>query len=372
VIDNVYPNQRQIDDIILRIHDALTLSPANTIYVPTGADNNIAKMISNKVGNVIPYNPAAGSVMVATPPPIDQGYFSALQFFIQQSFESEGISQLSAQSKKPSGVNSRVALDTLQDIESERFQAVLDQLIDFQKTLTDIMIEVFPGKDEILPRERNRSNVKWSEIKKARGNYTLQSSLASVLSKDPKVKMEQIEKLQQQGVINPYMAASLLEIPDINRAYSTSTASYDNCMKIVERAIDQDSYDFYPFVNLQQLLEVAVNTLLQLDSVDEKPEILARIVNLITIVNGKMEEGNQINNPMAPPPPPPPLQGPVLNAILDIVAAVTAGQITPEAGAQIISASGIPPEQASLMVGIQPQPMPGPMPGPDQEEGVIG
>ncbi len=371
LIDNVYPNQKQIDDIIQRVHDALTLSPANTIYVPTGSDTNIAKMISNKVGNVIPYNPAAGSVMVATPPPIDQGYFSALQFFIQQSFESEGISQLSAQSKKPSGINSGVALDTLQDVESERFQAVLDQLIDFQKSIFDIMIDVFPASDEILPKERNRANVKWAQIKKARNNFVLQSSLASVLSKDPKVKMEQIEKLQQQGIINPYMAASLLQIPDIEKAYSTATASYDNCQKIVERAIDQEIYDFYSVVNLQQLMEVAVNTLLQLDSVDEDPAILARIVKLIEVVTAKMQESENIANPQAPPPPPAPIPGPVLNAINDIVRSVFMGEIPPESAVAMITTAGVPPEQAQAMV-FPPQPMPqaGPMPGPDQMQGV--
>lgn len=374
LIDNVYPNQRQIDDVLQRIHDALTLSPANTIYVPTGNDYNIAKMISNKVGNVVPYNPAAGSVVVATPAPIDPGYYSALEFFIKQSYESEGISMLSAQSKKPSGVNSGVALDTLQDVESERFQAVLDQLIDFQKSIVDIMIEVFPANDDILPKEKNRSNTKWKEIKKAREGYSLQSSLASVLSKDPKVKMEQIEKLQQQGIINPYMAASLLEIPDINKAYSTATASYDNCNKIIERAIDKDYYEFYDVVNLQQLIEVSVNTLLQLDSVDEDPEILARIVKLISIATDKLQNVENVNNP---PPPIQPIDGGQLNSALEVVKNVNMGYITPEAGQALIMSIGIPADQAQIMVAppappTVPEEIPQPVPGiePITEEGV--
>jgi hypothetical protein len=371
LLDNVRPNQMQIDDILQRIHDALTLSPANTIYVPTGNDYNIAKMISNKVGNVVPYNPAAGSVVVATPAPIDPGYYSALEFFIRQSYESEGISMLSAQSKKPSGVNSGVALDTLQDVESERFQAVLDQLIQFQKDIVDIMIEVFPADDDILPKEKNRANTKWKDIKKARKNYTLQSSLASVLSKDPKVKMEQIEKLQQQGIINPYMAASLLEIPDINKAYSTSTASYDNCNKIIERAIDKDYYEFYDVVNLQQLMEVAVNTLLQLDSVDEDPENLARIVKLISIVTEKMQKVENVNNP---PPQINPIDGGQLKSAMEVVQSVNAGYMSPQAGQALIMAVGIPADQAQIMVSPPPPPppelTPPPVQGIDIEQGA--
>jgi hypothetical protein len=370
IMDNCYQNQRQIDDLLRRIHDALTLSPANTIYVPRsaqGVNENVAKMMSNRVGNVVPYDAALGNVVVATPPAIDGQYLTMLEFFQRASFEQEGISQLSAQSKKPSGINSGVALDTLQDVESERFQDQVDNLIQFYKDVYSTMIEVFPEGDEILPKRLNRANIKWSEIKRQREAFSMQSSLASVLSKDPKVKMEQIEKLQQQGIINPYMAASLLQLPDLEGAYSAATASYDCSRKIIERALDNDEYDFYPVVNLKQLLDESVNILLQLDSVDEDPKILSRLVKLIGIVNQKIGESAQAQNPPAAPVEAPPLphpapsdtafQGQQIAALADIAERVHSGAIAPEVGRALINAAypSIDPNLVIQIVGIDPE-----------------
>jgi hypothetical protein len=375
IMDNAYPNQRQIDDILRRIHDALTLSPANTIYVPKSATNaNVSKMLSNKVGNIIDYDAALGAVVVSTPPPIDGAYLSMLQFFTNSTYEQEGISMLSAQSKKPTGINSGVALDTLQDVESERFQTQVDQYIQAYKDVYNVMIDVYPENDDILPQRINRANIKWSEIKKQREMFSMQSSLASVLSKDPKVKMEQIEKLQAGNIINPNQAASLLDLPDLEGAYNAASASYDCAMKIIERAIDSDQYDFYPVINLKQLLDECVRTLLQLDAVDEDPKILKRLVKLIDIVTAKMNEVTNLQNPPPPemPPPLPPVKdvtmdGKQIEAIMGILAGVKTGTVTTnEATALIMAVApsipanmipqmlGVPPENAPDQTGIPP------------------
>lgn len=302
LIDNVYSHQKEIDSVMKRIHDAYTLSPANTIYIPKGAGNDsIGKVMNNAVGNIIEYNAQLGQIVVSTPPAIDPSYQGFLSFMMQSAFEQEGISQLSATSKKPTGINSGVALDTLQDVESERFQTQVDNLIQFYKDINNTMINTYPKNDEILPKRLNRASVKWSEIVKSREEISMTSSLATALSKDPKVKMEQIEKLQSQGIIDIYMASSLLELPDLEGAYSAMAAAYDDCRKIIERALDNDEYDFYSVIPLDMLMKVSVNTLLQLDSNDEDPKTLKRLVKLIEIVNGKINEKNQIQNPPMPP-----------------------------------------------------------------------
>ena len=368
LIDNIYSHQKQIDGITKRIHDALTLSPANTIYVPTsaaGTESSMAKMMSNQIGNIVPYQAALGQVIVSTPPPIDPMYQQMLSFFTQSAFEQEGVSQLSAQSKKPSGINSGVALDTLQDVESERFQAQVDQLIQFYKDLNSAIIDVFPENDDILPKRIKRTDIKWKDIKTQASAYSMQSSLASVLSKDPKVKMEQIEKLQQQGIINPYMAASLLQLPDLEGAYSAATASFDYSKKIIERAIDNDVYEFYDYVNLKQLLDEEVNVLLQLDAADEKPEVLLRLNNLIQITIGKLQQVENIQNP---PQEPLPVEQPTVKEVsmdsgqieklAGIVGQVAQGAMTPDAAGALIKLAfpTLPPEVVMQMLGVPQQP----------------
>jgi hypothetical protein len=374
VLDNVFSIQRQIDDILLRVHDALTLNPVSVFFVPGEPNqaNSMAKWMDSKAGLVIPFNPALGGVPIPfAPTPFNSQYDQQLQSFVQKAFDQEGISQLSATSKIPSNATSGKMVDTVQDIESERFQSQVDGLIQFYKDIYDNMIEVFPAEDDILPPSVNRSKTKWSEIKKSKDSFTLQSSLASVLSKDPQTKMEQVEKLQAQGVINPYMAAEILEIPDINKVYASATASYDYCQQIIERAIEDGSTDFYySFVDLNQLLNISVNMLCQLASAGESDDVINRLVNLIGVTSGKIKEvGNIQNPPMGPPPPPPmdvqdtALNGAQIDGVSRVLQGVATGSIPPASAKALIliSLPNAPVDQIDAMLlpfGLAPTPVP--------------
>lgn len=306
--DDLYTVQRQIDMLCQRISLAVALSPAMTIFVPEGSQVK-SSMVSNQIGQVLDYRPIPGTeagVVVATPRPIDPAYVSMLEFWIRTGYEMLGISQLSAMAKKPSGLNSGVALQTVEDVESERHNPILQSYIRLLMDLAKIAIEVFPEGEEVLPRKSGRAQIKWSDIKRERKAFSIQFSASSSLSKDPKVKMEQIEKLISMQIINPALAASLLEFPDLEGAYSITSSSYDYCQRIIERAVEENRYDFYEVVNVQQLFGEVANTLLRLDANEEKPEVLDRLVKLLAITKDKMDGINEILNPPPPPPPPPP------------------------------------------------------------------
>jgi hypothetical protein len=308
--DDLYTVQAQIDSLCERIHLALELSPANTIWVPEGSEVK-ASALSSEIGAVYKYRPVPGAeagVFVSTPQPIDPSYIKFLEFWIRTGYEMLGISQLSAQAKKPSGINSGVALQTVEDVESERHNPILQSFIRLLMEVAKIAIEVFPKGEDVLPRRRSRAQIKWADIKREHESFSIQFSASSSLSKDPKVKMEQVEKLINMQIINPAMASSILEFPDLEGAYSITSSSYDYCQKIIERAVEKGEFDFYEVVNIQQLFGEAVNTLLRLDANEEDPEVLDRLVNLIVIVKGKLDTVNQT---MAPPMPPEPVPGPM-------------------------------------------------------------
>lgn len=308
IVDNLYTIQEQIDELAQKIKQAAALTPANTIFVPKGSGVK-PSMISNEIGMVMEYQPVPGinsPIEVSTPRFIDSSYIQLLEFYEQRAYNMEGVSMLSAQSKKPSGLNSGVALQTLEDVESERHNLILQNYIKFLMDLAKTIIEVFPENDEVLPKSFTRASTKWKDIKKARDTYTIQFSAASSLSKDPKTKMEQIEKLLSMQLINPNIAAQLLEFPDLEDAYSIMTASYDSCQKIIDRAVETGEYDFYEVVNIEQLMTETINTILRLDANDEDPEVIERLVGLLNTVKAKQDE---LNAMMAPPPPPPPAPG---------------------------------------------------------------
>ena len=290
--DNTFTIQTQVDSLCHKIHLAYELNPAQIHWVVEGTGVK-ASMISNEIGAVYPYKYLPGMttpVVTSTPAPLDPSYTQGLQFWIQQAMEMNGISQLSAQAKNPLGNNpSGVALETVEDVESDRHNPWLQSFIHFFMDCANIFIQVAPAKSDVLPKKLGRARITWAEIKEERESFSIQFSASSSLSKDPQKKMEQIEKLIAMKVIKPELASVLLEFPDLESAYSITSASYDYCQRVIERAVEDDKYDFFEGVNLQQLFGEAINTLLRLDSNDEKQEVLDRLKKLIDIVKGKMD-----------------------------------------------------------------------------------
>lgn len=315
--DVLYRLQRMVDDITYKIALAAEVSPANTVFVPRGSDLKISQIASSRIGDVFEYNaqPIAGNpITVSTPPAIDPQYLQLLEMFEQKAYNMVGVSQLSAQSKKPSGLNSGVALQTLEDVESERHNVILNTYIRFARDLAERVIDIYPADEDILPRRRSRSAITWKDIKKEREMFNIQYSASNSLSKDPKVKLEQIEKLIQMQIIDPTLASTLLEMPDLESAYAITTAAYDANEKTIERVIEDGpaedgKFYFYEGTNIQQLFSQSLNTLLRLDANDEDPEVLT---NLTAFINQLKEMMDEINGALEQPvPPPPPEPAPV-------------------------------------------------------------
>lgn len=308
--DNVYTMQSQLDMCVEKIATAFELSPAMSIFVPMDVTGNpeVVKPsnVDNRIGNVygVPPSASGAPMTVATPKPIDGMYLQYADWIIGKVYNMEGVSELSAQSKKPGGLNSGVALETLENVESDRHNVRLQRFIRFYMDLAACMIDVFPDSNDILPNKIGRGKaIKWSEIRRSREEYSIQFTATSSLSKDPETKMKQVEKLVQMGVIKPGLAAELLELPDLEQAFSVMTTSYDACQKIIETAIEKGDFDFEPIVSLDQLFQETMQIYLRLYANDEKAEYLERCKELLEVIKAKQD---MIIQQTTPPPPPAP------------------------------------------------------------------
>ena len=317
MVDVVYRIQKMIDDLTYKVSVAAQLSPANLVFVPRNSDIKSSMVAAAKIGDVFEYNvqPTGGNpITVMAPPVIDGMYIQLLEMFEQKAYNMVGVSQLSAQSKKPSGINSGVALQTLEDVESERHNVTLTNYIRFVRDIAERMIDIFPENEDVLPKRRARSPITWKDIKTEREMFNVQYSASNSLSKDPATKMQQIEKLISMKIIDPTIAASLLEMPDLEQAYSITTAAYDVNEKTIERVIEEGPsedgmFHFYEVQNLQMLFNQAISTLFRLDTNDEKLEVLGNLTAFISQLKDMLDEVNQ--ELQSPTPPPSPEQPPM-------------------------------------------------------------
>jgi len=303
--DDLFTIQTQVDTLSFRIHAAVEISPANTIFVPKGSGVK-PSMVSNQIGQVVETNPGPNGMLpitVSTPRPIDPAYIQLLDYFLDKMLSMSGISKMSAQAQKPKGDVSGAALDTLEDLESDRWNMVLGNVIQNYMNLKDIWIEVMDESERILPRDDGRATMTYGDLREQMRKMHIQFSAASSLSKDPKTKMEQIYIMDQMGLVNQGMKASLMEFPDLEGAYSVETASYDYCQTVIQRAVEDDTYDYYAIVDLKELFTEVQNALLRFDASNEDDKILQRLVKLLKMVMADMSKVNQVGQPHPLPPP---------------------------------------------------------------------
>lgn len=258
--------QVEVDELMMRISDASVLNPAQTILLGNASNIKVGQL-NNKVGNVVQYNsqnPAGAGVDVVTPEFISSQYITLLDNLIEKAYNMVGISQLSAQGKKPSGLDSGVALATQADIESDRFQVLLDQYIRTFTELAKIVVKVFEANKDIIKPNRYNLKLTWGDVEKEYDKMRIQFSAADNLSKDPSEKLKQLQTLAMAGIIPATQIASLLELPDINRGYSVANNAWNACQTLIDQCIYEDKYEIPDYVPFQMLKEQIVNMQLSL------------------------------------------------------------------------------------------------------------
>lgn len=258
IVEELDGIQTQIDLINAKISAAAQLTPANTTYVLEGSNLSPGD-INNRVGNVfgVKCPPGMNSipVMNVTPSPIDPYWQSLMEYYIQKAYEMIGISQLTAMSQKPAGVDSGVALQTLEDVESDRFE---QQVINFVHAFVDlakVVIEVIPPTQDILPSDKFVKSFKWSDVVKQSDLFKLQYSAQSSLSKDPQEKLKQVLQLRDQGFLSNYEVPIYLDLPDLQTAYEGAQAIENAIDALIDDCIENGTTEVPEFIDYEQLAQ---------------------------------------------------------------------------------------------------------------------
>lgn len=300
VVDQLYGIQTQIDELLAVMKDSIAVNPGMTLLVPRSS-NIKTNMLSNRTGQIIQYDPIPGQttspVTYATNDIISPQFVQLLDKLKNDAYEIVGISQLSATSQKPSGLNSGVALNTMEDIESSRFETQLNSVVRLYVDVAKACLDIFPPEIDILPDDLNRANIKWKDIVEARNNMKIQFSAAESLSKDPSEKLKQLVALSQAGVIPQSHIATLMELPDLQSGYNLANNAFNSVYTFIDNVLVSgilpDKIPVYLPKNKGGLLETEiVNTMLSLSI---KPDINAKEIGLLQQLFSKVQE-EQVNS----------------------------------------------------------------------------
>lgn len=204
----------------------------------------VSEHINNRIGAKVYYTGVKPEVMQtsgALPPEL----FNHLDRLYQRAFEITGISQLSAQSKKPGGLDSGKALRTFSDIESERFldvgrryeqfyMEVAERMLDVARDIGDYKVKV-PGKKFI-----ETMNIK--DINLSEDRYIMQAFPTNALSKIPSARLAEVQEMMNAGLISPDVGRKLLDFPDLQAETDRENAAQDDLDWTIDYMLENDEY----------------------------------------------------------------------------------------------------------------------------------
>jgi hypothetical protein len=275
--DVLFPTQLRINSLCKVIEESCDYSQALTYFTPKGSIAGDGAL-TNRVGNIFEYtalpNQTTPPIYAQYNPPVDPSWISTLEFFIEKAYSLAGISQLSAQSRAPANLSSGVALQSMENIESDRFQTQISTVIQAYTALCKMLIHIFPPNATLLPDKARRSKISWKEVVKQSELVEIQYSAATFLSKDPAEKLKQIMAMIQSGIIDAERAKVLMEQPDLEIANSLLTARMDAVDAVIQNVLDTGAMNLPPYVNYELLKREVDTELNRLTAIGEEEQAI--------------------------------------------------------------------------------------------------
>lgn len=252
-------NQIEINKMLRVIQRAFHLGSAFKVFLEYGSKVS-REHINNDVGSIVYFSGQAPTYY--TPQTVHPEYFEHLRWLIQSCYDEVGISQLSASSKIPIGMDggSGKALREYNDLESERFVLQAQEYESSFLTTARIYIDLareIGDYETVAESKRFIESINWEDIALENNEFLMQMFPTSMLPQTPAGRLAYVRELLQDGMIDQSFALSLLEFPDIEGYTSLKTAPLDDILDTLERVLYHGEYlTPEPFQNLELGVEI--------------------------------------------------------------------------------------------------------------------
>lgn len=287
VAEVVTPFQLEANRTLMRISDSLRLVASPKVLYEYQS-KIVQSHFNNDVGAMIGYMGTPPQFVM--PQAVSPELFGHLAWCTQGAYQEVGISQLSANSQKPAGLNSGKALREYQDIETERFAALEKSWEQFHMDIAGDCLEVGKeitekyGKYAVLsPDPKGCEAINFNEIGSKNDDFIMQRYPTSQLPKDPAGRLEYVTELTAAQMLTPEESMMLLDFPDTEKITSLKTSELDDIMHTVDYMLTKDKFlPPEPFQNLDmgiQLMKKAYLKYKNRGCPDSKLDLLIRWIN---------------------------------------------------------------------------------------------
>lgn len=308
VAKNLEGIQAEINYLMRNIQKTHHLATTPRTWVEAGSNVAISK-ISNEIGGIYKYS--------GQKPIFDSGVdlpdsvYNHLIFLNQKAYEMEGVSQLSANSQKPAGLNSGAALRTYQDVETERFanigQAWEQWFLDIAAIFIDMSRDLYKDNKDPSVKVNNKKfieTIKWKDVDLKNDQFSMCMFPQSMLPKTPEGKLAMLQDLQNLGIVTPEQSASLMDFPDVDEWFDLQNAALDNAKMLVTSILEDNVYIAPEQVSDNSIISKIATMSLERAKCNNVPEAQIRLLR--QLIKDAQENIATNSAPSAPSSPPQP------------------------------------------------------------------
>jgi hypothetical protein len=336
LIDELNGIQMEISKIMYFIQQSVHLGHAPK-WLVSNQSQIPGSHLNNQIGTIIKYNGQIPPQYVA-PNPISDQVFRYIDWLIQQAYRITGISELSARSEKPAGLNSGKAMQTYNDIETQRFVLVGQEFEDMHVSLYFRTVEACKRSAKNNPefsipvysKVKGSHKVPWADIDLDIDDQVVEVFPTSMLPHSPEGRLAMVEELLAAGKIDDDFAMELLDFPDVS-AYkeirmADTYAIRDALADIVEKGEYKPPEEFD---NLEKALDIAHRTYLRMRSKGAPEDVLALVRQYMADCKALMDEITQAAAPLPTQQPTPVVAGNVPQMTPALPMAAPAAPVAP-------------------------------------------
>jgi hypothetical protein len=176
---------------------------------------------NDAIGPVVSHTPGMAPTNI-NPQPVHEQTYDYFRGLIPDSYGFAGISQMSAQSQKPPGVTAALALQTLDDIETDRFVGFErddeECVVESSRLMLHVVREIADkyGDFTVLSAGRGSGEeIRWKrDVDVREDSYVTQGWAISLMPKTPAAKMQRVLEFGANGYFNKAQVLKYTGLPD--------------------------------------------------------------------------------------------------------------------------------------------------------------
>ena len=246
VAETLMGTQMELNSLLVTIARSIRLVGVPRVFIEDGS-KVVKSHNNNEVGVVITYRGVKPSYEVA--PCVPEEMYAERDRLIKYGYEQEGLSQMSASSQKPAGLNSGEAIRSYDDINTDRFSNLSRRYDNFFIDLAYLIID--QAKDialrdgayqTVYPDRRGTQEVDFPKMAKLDDPFVIQCFNESSLPHDPAGRKQTIVEMIQSGMLSIKEGRRLMNYPDLDQMQTLANASEERIFCYLDKIVEESKY----------------------------------------------------------------------------------------------------------------------------------